>query len=213
MATKTIVRATLLGVALTIILTSCPSPCIEAVYNFRVQVAITPALDSVKVGDTLFLKSSFPTTLFDYQTKIQVDYSNARAIGGTLGLSDLFKIDTLGSNSDSSTIKYFEYANIQGRIYNSKDVPIHWRVNQTEYVERNGQYQLLIGIIPQKRGIYGLGVSDALSNGREGVKNCEKANFEVAVTNPDKHLYLYEQALGRQINGFDSRQSFFFKVY
>jgi hypothetical protein len=51
-----------------IILSGCPKPCIEANYSFAVNSQIIPDLDSIKVGDTIFLFSSFPTSLKDQRT-------------------------------------------------------------------------------------------------------------------------------------------------
>lgn len=47
------------------ILAGCPKPCIQADYSFAVNAQIAPDTDSIKVGDTLFLISSFPTSLKD----------------------------------------------------------------------------------------------------------------------------------------------------
>lgn len=212
MVIKRITTATIVLVAVAFSLTGCPSPCIEAVYDFQITASVRPSKDSVAVGDTIYLESYFPSKLIDTQSKVLVDYANAKSISGNIGFNDLSRINSTGTQNDSSTTKYFQYISFEGSIYNSRDIPIYWAVNQTRYEEKNSQYKLKLAIIPLKKGTYMLILGNALSNGRNGSKNCEKASFAINFSNTDQHLYYYENKFGN-LSDADRRRSYCFTVY
>ncbi len=62
------------------------------------------------------------------------------------------------------------------------------------YKQTQGFYEFSGSFICKKKGIYGIGVSDLLSNGIVG-EQCKNANFSMTVTNTDKHLFLNQYAL------------------
>lgn len=135
-----------------LLLTACPSPCIEAVYSFEVTASYKPDKDSITIGDTLYLESSFPAKLFDSQTKSEVDYSNAKTIGATIAFGNIAKA---GFGTDS-TLNDFAFVSFKGQIYNDPGVPGHISVNQIQYADMDGKYILKVGIIPKKKVIISL---------------------------------------------------------
>ncbi|NJO03795.1 MAG: hypothetical protein HC880_20925 [Bacteroidia bacterium] len=100
------------------LLAGCPEICIDPEYSFQVTMEIVPKQESIKLGDTLYATSSFPSTLFDRMSGTEVDYANAEEIGSTIGVTDFDYIGDINYNS----IEDFHYLSIVGRVYNSKDV-------------------------------------------------------------------------------------------
>ncbi|MEO6358136.1 MAG: hypothetical protein ABIU77_04410 [Ferruginibacter sp.] len=165
----------------------CPKPCVEANYSFAVTANFTPDMDSVKIGDTIFLTSSFPTTLQETQISKLIDYSDASDIGNTISVSQLLPTDSLAKDA----VFDFNYVSIIGKIYNDRNIPRPDGVNQLTYSQVGNNYELKIGIIPKKSGVYGLGLGNALSNGRKKGSSCEKASFNTTVVNTNQHFYLF----------------------
>lgn len=193
-----------------IILSGCPKPCIEANYSFAVNSQIIPDLDSIKVGDTIFLFSSFPTSLKDQRTGQTVDYSNSTGIGNTLSVSELPQGDTIAKDA----VIDFDYISINGRIYNDRNIPSPDRVQQITYQESNGNYTLKVGLIAKHIGKYILGLGDGLSNGRKKSHSCEKASFGVSISDTNQHFYLIKNwKPDIIINDFGKRHGYAFKVY
>lgn len=103
------------GLAGIIIINSgCPKACIETDYTFSVSSQITPDSDSVHVGDTIFLTSSFPTKLTDQSSGVMIEYSNSTNVGSTFGLVKLIDGIYPGKNA----VNNFNYISITGSIYN-----------------------------------------------------------------------------------------------
>ncbi len=198
----------LLGVV--ILNSGCPKPCIDANYSFAVNLQITPDFDSIKVGDTVFLTSSFPTTLTDQASGQTFDYSKSTGIGNTLAVSKLPQGDTIAADA----VFNFDYISINGRIYNDRNIPRPDGVQQLTYEEINGNYFLKVGLIPKQRGIYILGLGDGLSNGRKKSRSCEKASFNVSINNTTQHFYfLTNWKPDIVLNDFGKKHGYAFKVY
>jgi hypothetical protein len=178
----------LLIIAACLILTRCPTPmCLNPnpTYSFEVTAEFTPEKDSIRVGDTLYLVSEFPSIMIPVGGDQPVDYSNSTGIGNTLGINKLEPNRVI-----SDAVYNFDYISIDGEIYNSRDIPSPDRVQQLRYVEKSGMYRLKVGLIPKAKGIYSLGIGfSGLSNGRKSGDKCTKASFPTSVTNEDPHLH------------------------
>lgn len=192
------------------ILAGCPKPCTEANYIFAVNSQITPDLDSVQIGDTIFLISSFPTKLSDQSSGQIIDYSNSTGIGSTLAVSSLPLGDTIGKDA----VFDFDYLSFNGRIYNNRSIPRPDGVQQLSYEELNGKYVLKVGLIPKKQGNYILGIGNGLSNGKKKNSNCEKASFNISIYNTNQHFYLIENWVpGITLDNYGKMHVYYFKVY
>lgn len=197
-------------VILNIFLAGCPKPCIRINYSFSVDARITPDLDSIKVGDTIYLVSSFPAELKDQRTGELVNYSNSAGIGNTLAISNLPTGDTIAKDA----VFDFDYISIDGRIYNDRNIPSPDRVQQITYMESNGTYNLKVGLIAKQPGVYIIGLGDGLSNGKKKNHNCEKASFNTNVINVNQHFYLIEKWKPDIVfNDFGRKHGYAFKVY
>ncbi|WP_419803464.1 hypothetical protein [Mucilaginibacter sp.] len=189
----------------------CPkSSCIKTNYSFAVNSQISPDLDSIRLGDTLYLTSSFPKKLVDDYTKTVVDYSNSMGIGSTLGLVKLVN----GSYPGKDAVNSFKYSNVTGSVYNDKSIPSPDKIQQLKYDEVNDNYKLKIGIIPMEKGVYYLGVGNGLSNGRNKSNSCEKASFNITMINTSQHLnYFSAWNPNGTLSTYEKDRAYFFKVY
>jgi hypothetical protein len=186
----------------------CPTKsCVEANYSFAFQSQIIPDRDSINIGDTIYLISSFPTKLKDQNTSIEINYSEANNLGSTLGVGELIN----GDSFPKDAIFNFSYISVKGRIYNDRNVASPDGVQQLVYEELNGNYELKVGLITLKKGIYVLGIGDGLGIGRRA---CEKASFFISLGNTSQHIYFYQNwRPGYILTESDLKHIYCFKVY
>ncbi|HEY8935542.1 MAG TPA: hypothetical protein VIM65_10000 [Cyclobacteriaceae bacterium] len=189
-----VIRNTFLIVVFILLMpfTSCDPPEGPS-YAFSVTASISPSRDTVSVGDTLYLESSFPTKLPDNRTGKIVDYSNSVDLSGSIGFADFNKF---GTTTDSTTTKYMHYVVVEGDVYNDKSMPVYWNGNRTRYEEKDGYYKLKIGMIPQKKGMYQFSLGNPFSNGQAGHSN-RSASFTISFVNTEQHLHYYEDLYGQ----------------
>ncbi len=196
--------------AIAIINSGCPKPCIEANYSFSVNSEISPDIDSVKMGDTLFLSSSFSNALTDQTTGMTINYSGASDIESTLSIAELIPGDSIPKGS----VYNFNYASLAGMIYNSTSIPSPETVQQLKYQEVGNNYELKIGLIPQRKGVFALGIGNGLSNGRNKSGKCEKASFNFTIINTSQHIYFFKNwKPGYNLSPSDILKLYCFKVY
>jgi hypothetical protein len=126
----------LIGLAYFIVINcGCPKPCIEANYSFAVNSQIIPDKDSVHVGDTIFLSSSFSDKLLDQSSGIVIDYSDAVDIGSAVSVIKLNIGDTVATDA----VFDFNYLSINGKVYNDRSIPRPDGVQQLTYQEAGGK--------------------------------------------------------------------------
>lgn len=198
------------GLILILLINSgCPKPCIGTNYSFVIHSQITPDMDSVNIGDTIFLVSSFPSMLQDQNTSAQVDYSGSKEIAGDLGVYELVSTDTLAKDA----VFNFDYFSITGRVYNDRSIPSPDGIQQLAWEEISGNYELKIGLIPKASGLYILSVGNGLSNGQKNNRNCSKASFNITLENTKQHFYLlYSWNPNAQFYGDGKSRVYYFKV-
>lgn len=202
-------KAALIGAALLLTLTGCPSVCTETTYSFAVTAAFSPQNDSIQVGDTLFLTSTFPSKLPDRLSGKEVDYVNASNLG-----TSIF-VDLLPDNKSAlvDAVSNFDYVSRKGRIYTDPTVPSPTRVSQLQYQQIATNYELSVGFIARKKGIYCLTVSSGYSTGKINT-DCDKASFDISLVNTDQHLqYLSRYLNTSTVPDYNARGSYCFKVY
>ncbi len=196
--------------AIAIINSGCPKPCVESSYSFAVSSQINPDIDSVRVGDTVFLSSSFSNRLTNQSTGMTIDYSGASDIESTLSIAELIPGDSIPKGS----VYDFKYASLIGIIYNSTSIPSPETVQQLKYQEAGNNYQLKIGLIPQRKGVFALGIGNGLSNARAKSGKCEKASFDFTLANTSQHIYFFKSwRPGYNLSPSDTLKLYCFKVY
>lgn len=184
----------------------CPKPCNQSSYAFNINCQITPDKDSIHVGDTLYLKSSFSDSLIDQTSGQLIIYNNSGGIGSTLSVSTLLPGDTLATDA----VFNFDYFIINGNIYNERNIPRPDGVQQLTYQEVGKMYLLKVGLIAKKTGNYVFGLGDGISIS----SRCSNASFSTSINNTNQHFYLVEQWIpGDVLNDYGKRHVYYFKVY
>ena len=210
---NTFMKKIITGIGLfiiTIINSGCPKACIEANYSFAVNAQIIPDIDSLHVGDTIFLTSTFPIRLNNLASNDTIDYSNSTNIGSTIGIVKLTNNIFPGQDAVSN----FNFVNVAGTVYNDNTIPNPNKVQGLTYFENNGFYKLKIGIIPKQTGVYYLGVGNGLSNGRKNNHSCEKAGFSITLNNTNQHLnYFSDWNPNVNLSSYEQTRAYFLKVY
>lgn len=210
MGTHKIKRRPFFQIILLIIIlvnSGCPKPCLTSGnYSFNVNVQITPDKDSVQIGDTIFLISSFPDSLIDQSSGQLVEYNNSKGIGNTLSISIILPGDTLATGA----VLNFDYLSINGKIYNNNTIPNPDQFQQITYQEFNKMYVLKVGLIAKKTGNYVFGLSDGV-----GINSgCSNASFNISINNTNQHFYLIQEWIpGDVLDDYGKRHVYYFKVY
>ena len=200
-----------IGLVFMIIINSgCPKPCVEANYTFAVNTRIYPDLDSIRVNDTVYISSTFPTRLSNQTNGSIIDYSNANDIESTISIAQLITGDSIPKGA----VVDFNYISELGMIYNSTSIPSPELVQQLRYVQVGNNYQLMVGLIPKRKGVFALGIGNGLSNSRSSSSSCEKANFLFTISSTSQHIYYYQKwRPGFELTAAGISKLYCFKVY
>ena len=164
-------------------------PCTQVTpYSFDVTSTFSPQKEIYNIGDTIYLESNFQKNLLNLISNQQVDYSNSLSVGGTIGFG---LMDTIQHSTIAAYSKFQVVPKI-GTFTQIINVPENGV--STSYLESTS-YQFKIGIIVKQKGLFVLGVNDLASQGIIG-QNCTNANFNMTVSNSNKHFNLFQYALG-----------------
>jgi len=185
---------------------SCHKPCNEPNYSFMVDESFFPQKDSINVGDTIFILSSFNKELTDTTTKKAIKFSNAENLVTALIISDISKF----RDTQRGAIDSFSYFNLVGSIFTPTNTDT-LSVKQLTYIETSSTYEIKIALIARKAGIYIFTIPDNPDVFRRNQPKCGTANFEILNRNTQQHLYLFENILG-SLSRYDSTHSYCVKV-
>ncbi len=154
--------------------------CAETVYNFEIGVKAFPDNDSINIGDTIWLEINTPDTLRDQHTNELINYSGVENLGSGISLNKL------GANNQFiiPAADSFDYILIRGNEVRKTDL-----LREYLFIEQNGNYLFQLGIIPKKKGTFGLIFSNAANVYRKS-DACTKANFTINFIQTDQHYYL-----------------------
>lgn len=182
---------------------SCKN-CVEATYQFNIQGLFSPEKDSIQVGDTLWVISSHPTTFSDGTKDIEFS-------GANVGTN--FRIFKFGESYPdlSGAVNDFLFVKGNGREANDDNNPAE---NKGFYFDEiNSIYILKIGFIAQKKGVYTIGLNDALGISQQGL-GCVKAAITILNANSDSHLHFYQSwRPGYAMSDYERTHLYCFKVY
>lgn len=171
------------------------TPCVFGSYSFSVTSEWSPQQEIYKVGDTIFLSSTFPKSLNDQiDTSLVINYSNSTGVVGDLGI---FYLDSLTHKPVPAKDSFSFFSNIGKfveRPFNQRNggINIFYRETADSY-SFNGQ------IICNSKGIYTFTISDLFSRGING-RNCTKAGFIMHLLNSERNLHLHEYTLNISAN-------------
>lgn len=186
----------------------CHKFCTPNAYSFEGGTSyVYPENDSVRVGDTILIKSSTPVIL----THTVNPSSNPQSYdisGATNLLTDILLTTPIGINKQNGAVDSFLFFQVKGGL---KSNPLDSSTAKTISYELNdNQYINEFGIIAQEKGVYFLYVS-----GIGGMKNCDKFSISIVNTNQDNHLHYLKDTYygGAPVPSLDSVNGYFFKVY
>lgn len=183
--------------------TSCLSSSVT--YSFDATAEWTQQREVYNIGDTIYLYSMFPKNLLDKISNVSVDYSNSVGVQGDIRINYLDTISRQAQPAKDS----FNFHPVIG-TFSARPVNQNQGIN-FNYSETTSNYEFRGAIICRKKGVYGIGLADNISNGLRG-KNCTKAAFSMIVTNNEKHFNLYQYALGFPPDADAIKRGYCFRV-
>lgn len=168
-----------------------------------------PDKDSIRIGDTIWIEITMPTTLKDALTNAIIDFSNAVGIGNAFGVG-LFTDGSVSDPGVTGAVDKFDYSIIKGKLINNSI--LNERI-QFQFEKMNDSFFLKVGAIPKTTGIYYLAISDDAGVYRKG-DPCTKASFAFEFANTNQHLYYYQNNRpGYVISDYEKQHMYCFKVY
>ncbi len=180
---------------------SCNKNCVETKYSFNLPIKAYPNLDSINIGDTLWLEINEPTTLLSLNGNM-VNYSGVANLGSVISYQ---KMDTVNKTFIQSTEK-FNYIPAEGKVLNRTNLYIEYN-----FAETNNKFLFKLGIIPKEKGIYRLAVGSSNNTYRENDK-CTKANFIINFKETISHDY-YMKLINPDVQiNVPVTNGYFFKV-
>jgi hypothetical protein len=191
-----------------ILFLGCPKECVspERAYQAIHQILYS---DSISVGDTIWLKSEMDCKdMHNYVTSTTDHFCGAN-FSFTLGM---IKYNIVESKyAANGAVDDFKTINIIGRIWNSKDIPSPHAVNQVEFETQGDKYLLEVGIIPQKKGYYTIGLGNGGSFGKQHcVRSVLSNKIEPNYSNMDLFIKVNNN---RDFTGEDLSSFFCFEVH
>lgn len=171
-------------------------------YSFSMNSRVFPDLDSININDTLWLEIRGPVLMRDNISGQMIDYSNAANLGTVVGLNEL-----LGNSNFRGAFNDFSLYLKNGTIVPNNFDPL--ALKEYLFSEVNNEYIFLLGLIPQKIGIYRVGFGNAANVYRRN-EGCAKSGFSFSINNTNCHTYYNNQNFG--ITNTDSTRLYCFKV-
>lgn len=179
---------------------SCNKNCTETTYSFQLPIKAYPNLDSINVGDTIWLEINEPTSLKSNNSII--DYSGAENLGSVI---DFQKIDSVNKTFIESVPK-FEYRIIYGNEIRRTNLFIEYN-----FSELNNRFVFKLAVIPKEKGIYRIGFGSSNNTYRKGDK-CTKANFMINFKETISHDYYIRLVNATAPINIPVTNNYFFKV-
>ena len=166
--------------------------CAGTVYSFEAKAKIINAADSVNIGDTIWLEISCPVSQIDLATGQRVDYRNAGNLGTAIGFGELVSptLPVYAAND-------FNYVLKKGILLNNANVTY---IKEYSFAESSTMYELLLGMVPKRKGVFSISVSNA-ANVYRNTDKCTMASYAIYYTDTDQHLYYIKQIFGTEPDG------------
>jgi len=171
----------------TIFFTCKKSSCVNRGYSFSIGIKAYPDYDSIDIGDTIFLNLKEPVSLQELNSGNIINYTGAKNLGSVMGIGEM-----LGSGNERYAIGDFHYQLTKGIEVQSIDPN---RFKEYLFTEENGFYLFKLAIIPQKIGIYRLGLSNA-ANVYTAENPCDRSGFMINFKQTNQHLYFNQWNFG-----------------
>ena len=192
----------LLGLTILSANTCKKSDCAQSVYSFEAKAKILNAADSINIGDTIWLEINCPVSQLDQATGQTIQYSNAANLGTALGIGEL-----VSPTAPVYAANDFKYILEKGFLLNNPNVAA---IREYSFAENFSRYEMKLGIIPKRRGVFSIGLTNA-SNVYRNNDKCTKASYRIYYADTDQHLYFIRQIFGTEPDG-GARATYCFKV-
>jgi hypothetical protein len=184
--------------------TSCISNIVA--YTFLTEGVAKPEKITYSLGDTIYISVSVPFILNDLNTSSRIDYSNAAAISGEIGLG---VIDTVTAKL-LPALDSFGWISFRGRFFENGRLE---RSGLNFDCEKSDTAYLFSGaIICKKNGIYVFSLGDLGSPGLIG-KNCTRALIRSSLKFQYRNFALFEEKLGVRPDAVGVARGFCFRVH
>ncbi|HMK27859.1 MAG TPA: hypothetical protein VK483_17630 [Chitinophagaceae bacterium] len=186
-------------VALSAVQATCKKNCMTATYSFKIGVRATPNLDSILIGDTIWLDINEPTSLNDIPSGALIDYSNATYLGSNIGFQEVLSATQFRNAANDFNFKLIsgtETPNTNPQLFRAY-----------LFAEQNNRYVFKLGVIPKTVGVYRLVLGNAANVSRNN-SNCERASFQIDFQQTDQHFYFFPGGAGTPPGG----GAYYFKV-
>ena len=183
--------------------------CFNQSYSFNAYSKIYPDIDSISIGDTLWIALNEATSFIDNKTDKTIDYSKASNLG--FGITfDKFIGGNFNNPGTVSAVNKFTTVLKEGIEISSLQPD---RIKSFNFIELSNRYKFKVAIIPNQSGIYSVAISD-VSNVYRGNDKCTKAKFNISFKNTNQHLNLYQDNRpGYEISEYEKNHMYCFKVY
>jgi hypothetical protein len=177
--------------------------CNNIAYSFNVTSNWFPGEDIYNINDTIFLTSTFPKTLLDNLSNQQINYNNSVPIRG---IYTFYEMDSV-QHALLDGVAKFDFFSANGSIIDNTSKDKYFL-----YEKQADNYTLKIGIIAKAKGLFAIQISNLVSNGLNGTI-CTGADFINILTNPNKHINLFEYAINKPpASQFEIDRIFCFRV-
>jgi hypothetical protein len=173
--------------------------CAENIYSFGANASIINYTDSINTGDTIWLEIISPITQRDGINGQIITYRKASNLGVAFGIGELI-VPTIKDASND-----FHYILKKGSLVPNPNSSIR----EFNFFEGSKDYEFLIGIVPIKKGIFSLGLSNAANVYRKD-DECTKASYRISFIDTEQHLYYITQVFGIVPDG--TERTYCFKV-
>ncbi len=166
---------------------TCRKNCMQVNYSFSIAAKAYPDLDSIYIGDTIWIDLDEPSTLMDQVSNTMVNFSAAQNLGTAIGFVELLGNSQYRQAANDFTI------NLKSGIMSGSTNPNLFK--EFLFKESNNRYLFRLGIIPNKQGVYRITLSDAADVYRKN-DPCSKAFFRINFKETSQHMYFNEWNFG-----------------
>lgn len=142
---------------------------------------IYPDNSNFQINDTFWLELNIPTNFTDIVLGKTIDFRGAQNFGTIVGFVDYSKFNNPIAAADSFSTYLLEGTKV--------DNPQVDQIREYLFSEVNGSYVFKLGIIPKRKGTFGIGVGNSQNVYRTSDK-CTKAFFNIILQNTLQHYKL-----------------------
>lgn len=167
---------------------SCRKNCAVTNFSFAITSQMYPDNDSINVGDTIWVEVDAPVNLVDIKSGVETDYSGAVNLGNDIYLHKFDKVMPNAQNGLVEAAHTFRTHLVVGDSVTPKNPSI---TRAFRFKEISGRYRFKVGLIPQEKGDFMIGIGSAAGVYRSH-DQCSKADFSIAIAETNQHLYLYQ---------------------